>query len=181
MQPGNPLGPYAILLVVLILLPFLYFRMRRMARLRPLRLSQLWFRPALIVVLALLAVFTPPPPGQLPLPPLAPEQWAWLALAALLGAVAGWHYGRTIVIEVHPENGTLMTKGSIAAMLVIVVLVMVRSGLRPFLAAQGGSLHLDVRVIVDASIVFSAVLFAVRSLEMYLRAKRVMAASGRTA
>jgi hypothetical protein len=103
-----------------------------------------------------------------------PEQWAWLGLAALLGGVAGWHYGRTIAIQVHPENGTLMTKGSIAAMLVIVVLVLVKLGLRPLLATQGGSLHLDVRVIADASIVFSAALFTVRSLEMYLRAKKVM-------
>ena len=33
---------------------------------------------------------------------------AWLALAALLGAVAGWHWGRTMAIDVHPEDGTLM-------------------------------------------------------------------------
>jgi hypothetical protein len=181
MQPGNPLGPYAVLLPVLILLPILYFRMRRMAKLRPLKLNQLWIRPALIVVIALLAIFSPTQPGQAPLPPLTPEQWAWLGLAVLLGGVGGWHYGRTIAIEVHPENGTLMTKGSVAAMLVIVVLVLVRMGLRPFLAMQGGGLHLDVRVIADASIVFTAALFAVRSLEMYLRAKRVMAESGRTA
>jgi hypothetical protein len=175
MPPGNPLGPYAVLLPVLVLLPILYFRMRRMAKLRPLKLNQLWIRPAMIVLVAMLAIFTPAQLGQQPLPPLTPEQWAWLALAALLGGVAGWHYGRTIVIEVHPENGTLMTKGSVAAMLVIVVLVLVRLSLRPFLAAQGGSLHLDVRVIADVSIVFTAALFAVRSLEMYLRAKRVMA------
>jgi hypothetical protein len=173
MPSGTPFGPYSILITVLILLPILYLRVRRMATARPLRLSQLWIRPALIFLLAALAIFTPQP-GQPALSPLAPTQWAWLVLAALLGAVAGWHYGRTIAIEVHPENGTLMSKGSIAAMLVIVVLVMVKLGMRPLLAREGGSLHLDVRLLTDASIVFSTMLFAVRNLEMYLRAQRVM-------
>lgn len=104
MPPGNSLGPYAVLLPVLILLPILYFRMRRMTRLRPLKLNQLWIRPAMIVLVALLAIFMPAQPGQLPPPPLVPEQWAWLALAALLGAVAGWHYGRAIATRSIPRT-----------------------------------------------------------------------------
>jgi hypothetical protein len=173
MPSGSPVGPYSILVIVLILLPVLYLRMRRMATARPLRLSQLWIRPALIFALAALAIFAPQP-GQTGLSPLGPAQWAWLALASLLGALAGWHYGRLIAIEVHPENGTLMTKGGTAAMLVIVVLVMVKLGMRPLLAREGGTLHLDVRLLTDASIVFSTTLFAVRNLEMYLRAQQVM-------
>jgi hypothetical protein len=173
MPSGTPLGPYSVLVIVLILLPVLYLRIRRMATSRPLRLRQLWIRPALIIALATLAVFAPQP-GQTSLPALEPEQWAWLGLAVMLGAVAGWHYGRAIAIEVHPKDGTLMTKGGVAAMLVIVVLVMVKLGMRPLLAREGGTLHLDVRLLTDASIVFSAVLFAVRNLEMYLRAQRVM-------
>ena len=38
--------------------------------------------------------------------------------------------------------------------------------------------HLDVVLLFDALIVFTAGLFIIRSLEMYLRAKRVMAAAG---
>ena len=35
----------------------------------------------------------------------------WLGLAAVLGAAAGWQWGRTMAIEMHPENGTLMASG----------------------------------------------------------------------
>jgi hypothetical protein len=173
-MPQHSLGVLQYLIPLLILVPVLYFRMRRMIKARPLKLSQLWIRPALIVVAAG-AALTLRAPNQPPPPALTPPEWAGLALAAALGAMAGWHYGRAIKIEVDPQNGTLMTKGSIAAMLVIVVLVLVKLGLRPLLAMQGGTLHLDVLLITDASIVFSVFLFTVRSLEMYLRAKKVMA------
>ncbi len=67
-----------------------------------------------------------------------------------------------------------MTRGSMAAMVVIVVLILFRVGLRTGLQLEGRALHLDVLLISDASIVFTALLFTVRSLEMWLRAKKVM-------
>lgn len=165
-------------ILALIVLPILYLRVRRMARTRELKPGMLFVFPAVVVVLAVLALFAPQP-GQGNPGPLTPEQWAWLGLAVLLGAAAGWYFGRIIAIEVHPEKGTLMAKGSAAAVMVIVVLVVVKLGLQPFLAMEGSSLNLDVRVITDASIIFSAALFVVRALEMYLRAKNVMAQAGR--
>ena len=60
-------------------------------------------------------------------------------------------------------------------MLVLVVLVLFRLGLRTGLAggrpAPGTWMSL---LITDASIVFTAALFTVRGLEMYLRARRMM-------
>ena len=163
-------------LPVLIVLPILYFRMRRMAKAQPLKLGRLWIRPSLIVAATVL-VLVLPQPGQHVVRHLAVQDWLWLGLAAGVGGVAGWHWGRTMAIEVHPEDGTLMVKGGQAAMLVLVVLILFRLGLRTGLAVEGKALHLDVLLISDASIVFTALLFTVRSVEMYIRARRVMAAA----
>ena len=162
-------------LPILILLPVLYFRMRRMSRARPLKLGWIWIRPVIFLGLTALVLLAPGPHGQ----PhhWAPQAWLWLTVAAALGGIAGWYWGRTMAIEVHPENGTLMVKGSQAAMLVLVVLILVRLGLRTGLQVEAQAWHLDILLISDTSIVFTALLFSARSIEMFIRARRVMAAA----
>ena len=145
-------------LPILIVLPVLYFRMRRMAKAQPLKLGRLWIRPALIVAATVL-VLVLPQPGQHIVRHLAVQDWLWLALAAGAGGVAGWHWGRTMAIEVHPEEGTLMVSGGQAAMLVLIVLILFRTGLRAGVTAEAESWHLDALLISDALIVFSATLF----------------------
>lgn len=172
-MPQHQASSLQFFLPLLILIPILYWRMRKMTRPQPLKLERLWIRPALILLATGVVLFVPQQ-GLLTVMQMAPPERAGLALAAGLGTVAGWYWGRTTHIEVRPEDGTLMSRGSLAAMLVIVALVIVKLGLKPALAAQGPVLHLDVLVITDGLIVFSALLFTVRSLEMYLRARRVM-------
>jgi len=157
---------YAVPLVILV--PLLYRRLRRMLKPQPLKLNRLWIRPA-IILFAGIAVLAGAPPPLADLP--------WFALASILGAAAGWQWGRLMAIHVDPENGTLMTRGSLAALIVIVLLIVVRVGLRALLTVQGAAWHLDAVLITDGLIVFSAFLFGVRGLEMYLRARRVMAAT----
>jgi len=166
-------------LPILIILPVLYFRMRRMSRAQPLKLGKMWIRPAIFLAIAALALFAPGSHGQ----PhhWAPDAWTWLTLAGALGGIAGWYWGRTMAIDVHPEDGTLMVKGGQAAMLVLVVLILFRLGLRTGLQAEAQVLHLDMLLISDASIIFTALLFTVRSVEMFIRARRVMAAAALTA
>jgi hypothetical protein len=160
-------------LPILILLPVLYLRMRRMSQAQPLKLGRMWIRPAIFLGLTALALLAPGPHGQ----PhhWAPGAWLWLSIAGVFGAVAGWYWGRTMAIEVHPEDGTLMVKGGQAAMLVLVVLILFRLGLRTGLQVEATAWHLDMLLISDTSIVFTALLFTVRSVEMFLRARRVMA------
>ena len=160
-------------LPILILLPVLYFRLRKMTKPQPLKLGRLWIRPAIILAVAALALFAPPP-GQHVVRHLVAMDWAWLALAGAIGGVAGWHWGRTMAIDVHPEDGTLVVKGGQAAIVVLAMLILFRLCLRTGLAIEGRAWHLDVLLISDASIVFTAALFTVRSVEMYIRAKRVM-------
>ena len=162
------------LLPALIVLPLLYFRMRKLAKPQPLKLNRLWIRPVLLLAAAVLVLLAPPPPGR-PEHLLMPLDWAWLALAGALGAAAGWQWGRTMAIEVHPENGTLMVRGSQAAILVLGVLILFRMGLRTGLAEEARAGHISMFLVSDLSIIFAALLFTMRSVEMYLRARRVMA------
>ena len=67
-----------------------------------------------------------------------------------------------------------MVKGGQAAILVMAVLILFRMGLRTGLAMEARAWHLDVVLISDALIVFTAFLFSLRAVEMYLRARRVM-------
>jgi hypothetical protein len=177
-MPHHQASQLQYIIPLLIIIPILFFRMRKMSRPEPLKLGRLWIRPAVVLLGCTVVLFVPQPgtPSALQMTAL---EWAGLAVAAAIGAVAGWHYGKTTAIEVHPENGTLMTKGSMMAMLVIVALVAVKLGLKPALAAEGPALHLDMLLITDALIVFSAALFTVRAVEIWLRARRVMDASGR--
>jgi len=162
-------------LPILILVPVLYLRMRRMSRAQPLKLGRLWIRPVLILAVTALVLLAPQP-GHHAVRHFLAQDWAWLTLAAGLGGIAGWYWGRTMAIEVHPEDGTLMVTGGQAAILVMVVLILFRMGLRTGLAVEARAWHLDVLLISDALIVFTAGLFSLRSVEMYLRAKRVMEA-----
>ena len=161
-------------LPILILLPVLYFRMRRMSRARPLKLERMWIGPAIFLAITALVLIAPGPHGE-----QHQLDHAGLDLAgrwpAVAGAAAGWYWGRTMAIEVHPEDGTLMVKGGQAAILVLLMLILFRTGLRTGLEVEGRAWHLDMLLISDASIVFTALLFTVRSVEMYIRARRVMA------
>jgi Protein of unknown function (DUF1453) len=172
-MPHQP-PQYLQFLPFLIILPVLYFRLRRMAKTQALKLGQLWIRPAIFIVLAALAVLIPDPRAK----PLVPMDLTWLLLAAVLGAVAGWHWGRTTELHLHPENGTLMQKGSVAGIMVFLVLLLLRLGLRTGLGLEAEAWHLNMRLVTDASIIFSALLFAVRGLEIFLRARRTMASAG---
>lgn len=171
MQPHSLLPTLIALLVVL---PLLYVRLRRMMKPQALKLNQLWIRPAIIIVLGGLALFAPVPGAQ----PLAPGDAAWLALAAVLGAAAGWQWGRTTKLHLHPENGTLMQTGSAAGLIVFLLLVLLKAGLRTGLTVEARAWNINVLLITDASILFSALLFSVRGLEIYLRARRLMALAG---
>jgi hypothetical protein len=153
-------------LPALIILPLLYFRLRKMMKPQPLKLNRLWINPAIILFAGIATLAgAPPPMADLP----------WFAVAALAGAAGGWQWGRTMAIHVDPDKGTLMTRGSQAALVVIVLLLAVRIGLRALVNLEGAAWHLDAVLITDGLIVFSAFLFGVRGLEMYLRARRVLA------
>jgi Protein of unknown function (DUF1453) len=169
--------PIQYFLPILIILPLLYFRMRKMAKAQPLKLNRLWIRPALLLAVTALLLLVPQS-GHQPMQLLSLQDWTWLGLAGALGAAAGWQWGRTMAIEVHPEDGTLIVRGSQAAILVVAVLILFRIGLRTGLSMEARAGHISMLLVSDLSIVFAALLLTMRSVEMYLRAKRVMGLKG---
>jgi hypothetical protein len=160
-----------VLPLVLVAVIFL-FRARRVGKPQPLKLGLLWLRPALLLAACAVVLLLP----QRGVPPIqwTPLDWAILAVGAVLGAAGGWQLGRTMAIEVHPENGTLMVTSSPIGFLVLIGLVVLRTLVRTEAGVAGAHWAVNPAVIVDALIVFTAALFSVRSLEMYLRAKTVM-------
>ena len=154
-----------LVLPVLIILPVLYFRLRRMARPQRMRLETLWVRPALMLFAAgaLLLVSKP-----------RLSDGVWFVLAAGLGAGGGWYWGKLTRLHLHPEDGTLMSTGSQAGMIVLVLLLVLRIGMRAAIVTQARTMHLDAVLLTDILIVFTALLFSVRGLEIFLRARRLM-------
>lgn len=165
-MPQPQISPYYYLIPLVIVLPILYFRVRKMSGVQPLKLPQLWIRPLILVVVAGILMATTPP---------AMDDIQWLVIAATIGAIAGWFWGRTMAIHVHPEGGTLMTTGGQAASAVFIALIVVRMVLNTGLRMEAQDWKIDPILISDASIVFAAFLFAVRGVEMFLRARKVMA------
>ena len=164
------------ILPLLIIVPILAFRWQRLSRKRRLKLGLLWLRPASVVLVCIAAVALPRflhVPGQ-PVRSFEVTDLAVIALAIALGSVGGWYMGRTMKIDVHPEDGTLMVQSSPVGLLVILGLVVLRMGVRAGAGYEAQAWHLNIGLIFEGLITFSAALFTARSLEMYLRAKKVM-------
>ena len=161
------MNPHALSIVIpiLVILPILYFRMNKMLKPQRLKLRSLLIRPALMIFAAG-ALLTASPPQVSDAP--------WFVLAALPAIGGGWYWGKLTQLHVHPEDGTLMSSGSMAGAIVLVLLVVLRLGLRAGIGLEAAALHVNAALLTDVSIVFTALLFSVRGLEIFLRARRLM-------
>src|SRR4051812_38137170 len=165
----NPMIRYAIMAVVLSIV--LIIRFRRMNKSRPLKVERLWIIPALYLVIAVIAFVATPPDAA---------GWAWCAIAFALGAALGWQRGRLMRIEVDPQSHDVTMVQSPAAFLFIVILIAIRSGLRD--AARNnvvGFLHMSPASLTDILVAFALGLLSVQRLEMFLRARRLLAEAQR--
>tara|TARA_B100000678_G_scaffold272760_1_gene262491 strand:+ start:1113 stop:1634 length:522 start_codon:yes stop_codon:yes gene_type:complete len=153
---------YAI--TALVVLVVLSFRMRSMRRMRPLRLERLWLLPALYAGFAIVAFSLHPP---------TPAGWGFALLALLGGAGLGWQRGRMMEIHVDPETHMLNQKGSPAAMLFIIALIVIRQGAR-LAVGSGAGAYIDPLVLTDVMIACALGVFSAQRIEMYLRARRLL-------
>ena len=155
----------SIALPILIILPILYFRMNKMLKPQRLKLRNLLIRPALMIFAAgALIAAAPPSLSEAP----------WFVFAAAPAICGGWYWGKLTQLHVHPEDGTLMSSGSMAGVIVLALLVVLRLGLRAGIGLEAAALHVNAALLTDVSIVFTALLFSVRGLEIFLRARRMM-------
>ncbi len=136
---------------------------------RGLRIDQLWIMPAIISALAVLVLARSHPHGK---------QWLILLLAAGLGAALGWWRGGQVRISINPRTNQLMQHASPVVLYVILGLFVLRFGLR-FLLAESGAGRAAVQV-AGALIAFTCAMICVQRLEMYLRARRLLAGHAAT-
>lgn len=153
--------PFVIIAVVVGL------RLRSMSKERPLKIQTLWVIPVVYLLLVGWMLFALPP---------TLVGWGLLALGLVIGAGLGWHRGKLIRIDRDTETGELRQKASPLAMLLLVALIVLKLGARAIFgetaAAQPGS---SAMLLTDAFIGFALGLLSATRLELYLRAKRLLA------
>lgn len=137
------------------------------AKPKRLRIERMWIVPALILAGVALSFAVQPPP-HLPL---------FLAEAAALavGAGLGWWRGATTCISVDPESHELTSQASMIGMALIAGVVLVRFGLRDFAWKHQADWRVTPIEIADVSLLFASGLICVQRLEMWLRARRLLA------
>ena len=146
-----------------IVLLVLGLRLRRAGQMRPLKLESLWVVPALYLAVAAIMFVQLPPHG-----------WVWIACGAglALGAALGWQRGRLMHISVDPETHALNQKASPAALLFLVALIAVRFIGR---SMAGSGAHVSPAMLTDPLIAFALGMFTLQRVEMYIRARRLLA------
>lgn len=161
-QPLPGLASYAIPLVIIAIM--MAVRWRRMRREQPLKLERLWVIPAIFIAAAALLFSEHPPVG-----------WAWAFCAGALaaGAALGWQRGRLMTITVDLETHALSQRGSPAAMVMLVIIVMLRFGARS-LAGSDSPLHIDAIAMTDVLLSLALGLIVATRAEMYLRARAML-------
>jgi len=158
-QPQPAFIGYVITAVIVSLVLFLRFR--SMKRARPLKLGMLWVVPCLYALVTISVLYQSVPQGM---------QWLYVALALAIGGIVGWRRGALMRISVDPETHALNQQASPAAMLFILVIIIVRQGLR----VEASQLGFNAAFLTDLLVVFALGLFSVTRLEMFLRARRLL-------
>jgi TRAP-type C4-dicarboxylate transport system permease small subunit len=154
---------YGVVITVGIVLAVMLMRNRRPRRLR---LEAMWIRPLIFIVL-IAATFSSG------LPPLNAPTVVTLALALVLGIGAGWLRGSLMRIDVHPETHDISAQASPVGMLFILAVLGVRIYLRTA-AATTPIPGLPATAVADALILLAGAMMITQSLEMWLRARRLL-------
>jgi hypothetical protein len=167
MNTTSPQGWLSYAIPAVIICIVLVFRLRSMSRERPLKVERLWIVPALYCVIASVTFWSMPPSGL--------AIWLWCVVALVAGAGIGWWRGKMMRISVDPETHEIRQKGSAAAMILILALIAIRSGARNADALGIPGVHVDVMAMTDVLIALALGLLTAQRIEMFLRARRLLA------
>lgn len=158
------------LIVIAIVLPLVLLRNRRPRTLRP---RWMWVVPAIIVTmigLGLWATIQFDPTHT----PFRAIDFALLATGLALGVAAGWQRGKMVTIYKEPD-GVLKAQASPLGLILIVVLLVGRQGLRALLEPHAAEWGLNVLALQDAFMLLAVGLVVAQRVEMYIRARRIEA------
>jgi hypothetical protein len=151
----------SIIITAVIVVAVLVMRNRRPRRLR---LEAMWIRPLIFLALIASTAFLAPPP-------LTPVSVITIVLALVLGGALGWQRGRFMRIEVHPETHDITSRASPIGILFILAIFAARLGLRDVAYEARG---VPTALIATGLILFAGAMMIVQSLEMFLRARRLL-------
>ena len=155
--------PFVIIAVVVGL------RLRSMSKERPLKIQTLWVIPVVYLALVAWMLFALPPTAL---------GWGLLVLGLVIGTALGWHRGKLIRIDRNAETGELRQKASPLAMILLLALIALKLGARAiFGETAAGHPASGAMLLTDAFIGFALGLLSATRLEIYLRAKRILAAA----
>lgn len=159
-QTMGPLIGIGVALIIILL------RNRRKRTLRP---HLLWVMPLLVTTLIGVGLW-----ANTQHPQFGPFAWIAFVVALALGCVAGWWRGKTITIEKEPD-GSLKAQASPLGLILIIGLFAARAGLREVMEVNAAAWHLDAVIVTDAFMLFAVGLIVTQRVEMYIRARRVLA------
>jgi hypothetical protein len=161
---GGTAQIYSTILVVAIMTVILW---RRNSRPRRLRIERLWIRPLIFALVVGATLIATPFPWD-------PLSLAVFALALVAGAGVGWQRGRFMRIDVHPETHDVTSRASPAGMIFIVAVLALRLLLRNAALESRSALGLPTAAITDGLIFLLGAMVVAQSLEMWLRASRLL-------
>lgn len=164
-QQYGPLIGIGIALVVIML------RNRQKRTLHP---DRMWILPTIFVALIGFGLWGMRQAPGADLTPYGPTDWALLAVSAVLGAVGGFWRGWMVVID-KDSAGVLKAQASPLGIILIIALIAVRSLARPWMEGHADSLGLHVVAVEQAFLLLAGGLILVQRIEMFIRARRIMA------
>jgi hypothetical protein len=155
---------YSTIIVVLIMTVILW---RRNSPPRQLKIERLWIRPVLFALIVSATLSATPFP-------LDPASLAVFVLALLVGGGLGWQRGRFMRIDVHPETHDVTSRASPVGMIFIVAILALRILLRGAALESRSALGVPAATITDGLILLLGAMIVAQSLEMWLRARRLL-------
>ena len=164
-QQYGPLIGIGVALVIILL---------RNRRPRTLNVKWMWVAPLLITSLIVFGLWGMAQAPGVSHAPFGLDAWAILATGLLLGCAAGWWRGKTVTIQ-KTADGTLKAQASPLGLILVVLLLVTRSALRPWLQAHATDWPLNALAIQDAFLLFAMGLVVMQRVEMWIRARRILA------
>jgi hypothetical protein len=153
--------PFAIIAIVVAL------RLRTMRGERKLNLKSMWAVPIVYVIL-IGFMFTALPPTIF--------GWELILAGLMVGLLLGWYRGRMIQIRLDSETGELRQKASPLAILLLLAIIILKVGARQVFGETAASnASSPAMLMTDAFIGFALGLLSATRIEMYTRAKRLLA------
>ena len=142
----------------------------RNRRPRKLRIELLWIRPILFGIIIGAAIWASRVPVDI-------VSIGLFLVAVAAGAGIGWQRGRFMRIDVDPETHAITSRASPVGMIFIVGILGLRVALRGVALETRSALGVPAAAVTDALILLVGAMVVAQSLEMWLRARRLLEAA----